>query len=171
MDIIKATLSDFDMFFSEIEKNFIPDERRDYEDALRLFKEGKYEIIQFLTDGEKVGFITVWTISDFVFAEHFVIFEKYRNRGLGARALNKLKDTFSKIVLEAETPETDIAKRRLAFYERCGFIRNEQEYFQPAYRDNGSEVPLVIMSYPSALDNFGVATELIRQSVYFKNRQ
>ena len=95
MDIIKATLSDFDIIFSEIEKNFIPDERRDYADALRLFKKGKYEIIQFLTDGKKVGFITVWHVSDFVFAEHFVIFEKYRNKGLGAEALDKLKNTFS----------------------------------------------------------------------------
>ena len=169
MDIIKATLSDFDVIFSEIEKNFIPDERRDYEDALRLFKEGKYEIIQFLIGGEKVGFITVWHISDFVFAEHFVIFEKYRNKGLGAKALDKLKNTFSKIVLEAEMPETDIAKRRLAFYTRCGFIRNKQKYFQPAYRDSSSEVPLVIMSYPASLDNFDFATELIRQRVYFKN--
>ena len=169
MDIIKATLSDFDIIFSEIEKNFIPDERRDYADALRLFKKGKYEIIQFLTDGKKVGFITVWHVSDFVFAEHFVIFEKYRNKGLGAEALDKLKNTFSKIILEAETPESDIAKRRLAFYERCGFTKNEQEYFQPAYRDNGSEVPLVIMSYPERLDNFDVDAKLIRQTVYFKN--
>ena len=91
----------------------------------KYLKKGKYEIIQFLTDGKKVGFITVWHVSDFVFAEHFVIFEKYRNKGLGAEALDKLKNTFSKIILEAETPESDIAKRRLAFYERCGFTNNE----------------------------------------------
>ena len=73
MDLIKATLSDFDSFFSEIEKSFIVDERRDYSDALALFKNGKYEILQLVINGERVGFLTVWTFSDFTFAEHFVV--------------------------------------------------------------------------------------------------
>ena len=168
MKITKSKLSDFDFIYSEIEKSFIVDERRDYADALMLFKEGKYEVVEFLQEGERVGFITLWKLSDFVFAEHFVIYEKYRNRGLGSLALAALKENYEKIVLEAETPVTDIAKRRLGFYKRNGFIANEQPYLQPAYRKGGSEVPLVIMSYPEALDDFDLATALIRKEVYFK---
>ena len=168
MEIKKSTLSDFDFIYSEIEKNFIVDERRDYTDALTLFKEGKYEIAEFLQDGRRVGFITLWKLSDFTFAEHFVIYEKYRNQGLGSIALSTLQENYEKILLEAEPPTTDIAKRILCFYKRNGFIANEQPYLQPAYRKSGSEVPLIIMSYPEALDNFDLYVSLIKREVYSK---
>ena len=166
MQIINATNSYFDFIFSEIERNFVSDERRDYNDALSLYKSGKYEILHFISDGERVGFLTVWTFSDFTFAEHFVIYERYRNRGYGAKALDTLKTLYSKIVLEAEPPITDIAKRRIKFYERNGFVQNEKSYMQPAYRKGGHEVPLIIMSYPACLENFDEAVLLIKKEVY-----
>ena len=107
MDLIKASLSDFDLFFSEIEKSFVLDERRDYNDALTLFKNGKYEILHLVENGERVGFLTVWTFSDFTFAEHFVVYEKYRNLGYGAMALESLKKVSAKIVLEAVKAQND----------------------------------------------------------------
>ena len=166
MHILKATNSDFDFIFSEIERNFISDERRDYNDALSLYESGKYEILHFISGVERVGFLTVWTFPDFAFAEHFVIYERYRNRGYGATALAALKKLYSKIVLEAEPPITDIAKRRLNFYERNGFVQNKKPYMQPAYRKGGHEVPLIIMSYPTHLENFDEVILRIKKEAY-----
>lgn len=166
MEIINADISDFNLIFSEIEKSFIPDERRDRDDALRLFLDKKYEILRFYVDGIEVGFITAWHLSDFVFFEHFVIYEKYRNQGYGAMALAALKNRFERMVLEAETPDTPIAKRRMNFYKRNGFTPSEHPYMQPAYRKNSSPVPLVIMSYPPLTNGFDNVVSNIYKEVY-----
>ena len=168
MEISKASLSDFDFIFSEIEKNFILDERRDYEYALALFKAGKYEIYTFTSEEKNLGFITLWQLGDFTFAEHFVIYEQYRNSGYGREALLELETMFPKIVLETEEPIEIIQKRRLSFYKRSGFFQNEFPYLQPSYRKNGNEIPLIIMSYPTLLDNFNEVVEKIHREVYSK---
>ena len=165
---IKAEFSEFDLFFSEIEKNFIADERRERKEAKALFRVGKYDIIKFFVDGVNVGFITVWSLPHFSFAEHFVIFERYRNKGYGADALSLFKKMYPKIVLEAEPPITDIAKRRLNFYKRNGFIENPQKYLQPAFREGDADIPLVIMSYPTPLEDFDETVKNIYERIYFK---
>ena len=168
MEISKASVSEFDFIFSEIEKSFVPEERRDYKDAHELFSKGKYDIITFNHNGDNVGFITIWNFSDFTFAEHFVIYEEYRNNGYGAMALRALQSQYPKIVLEAEPPITPIAKRRLNFYKRNRFLQNGKKYMQPAYRDGGEEVELVIMSYPDLLTDFDRTVSLIKDGVYEK---
>lgn len=167
MNLTKAKIQDFNSIYSEIEKNFIPDERRDYKDALKLLENGDFSVYNVEENGEKIGFITLWHFSDFEFAEHFVIYESFRNKGYGSRALSALKAKFERIVLEAEPPTGEIQKRRLAFYGRNGFFENEKEYMQPAYRKEGEEVPLVIMSYPSPLEDFDGAVRCIKRKVYF----
>lgn len=168
MKIIKASKSDFDFIFSKIEETFIPDERRDYSEALRLFNEGKYDIYNLTHEGKNLGFITLWQLPGFTFAEHLVIYEEYRNSGYGREALLMLQTMFPRIVLETEEPVEMIQKRRLAFYKRCGFFQNEHPYLQPAYRNGGNEVPLIIMSYPRPLDDFDETVKYIYERVYFK---
>lgn len=166
MEIINASYADFDSIFSEIEKNFIEEERRDYEDAKELFLNGKYSILQFLIDGQKVGFITAWTLPDFVFFEHFVIYENFRNRGYGSLALDALKSKFKAAVLEAEPPHTPLAERRLNFYKRCGFVADPHPYLQPSYRKGASPVPLVLLSFPEKPHDFDKTVSAIYEKVY-----
>lgn len=167
MELSKIDTSHFDDFYLELEKSFIEDERRDYADALRLFKEGKYEILSLMHEGKRVGFISLWNLPDFTFAEHFVIHESCRNLGFGAMALSEIKRIYKKIVLEAEPAASDIAKRRLAFYKRNGFFENEGDYTQPAFRKTSRGVKLVIMSFPSPLESFDKTVEDIKNTVYF----
>ena len=72
-------------------------------------------------------------------------------------------------MLEAEPPEEGMRARRVDFYERNGFVRNPQKYIQPAYREGGDEVELVLMSYPDTLGEFERAVEEIYKKVYNKN--
>jgi len=166
MEIINASYADFDSIFSEIEKNFIEEERRDYEVAKELFLNGQYSILQFLIDGQKVGFITAWTLPDFVFFEHFVIYENFRNRGYGSLALDALKSKFKAAVLEAEPPHTPLAERRLNFYKRCGFVADPRPYLQPSYRKGASPVPLVLLSFPEKPRDFDKTVSAIYEKVY-----
>ena len=160
---------EFDGIFAVMEQNFIPDELRDYAEARRVLNEPAYHIFHVVKDGEKVGFITVWCLDGVTFAEHFVIYERFRNGGLGALALAALQQKFDRIVLEVEHPDTPMKARRLAFYKRNGFFENDYPYFQPAYRQDGCEVPLILMSYPAPLDSPAATATHIRREVYKKS--
>ena len=149
-------------------ENFITDELRDYDNAKELFKNGKYEIYHLIDQNERLGFITLWHLDGFTFAEHFVIYEEYRNNGCGRQMLLSLEEIYPKIVLESELPIEHIQKRRISFYKRCGFFQNEQPYMQPSYRNGGNEVPLVIMSYPTPLNDFDSVVSQIHEKVYSK---
>ena len=169
MKLQKATLDDFDGVYDALEKSFIPEERREREDAEHLMAEGKYTLFHILDGESRVGFITVWELDRFAFVEHFVTYEGLRNRGYGGAALELLKEKYAKIVLEAEPPTEGIAARRVAFYERCGFCRNPQYYYQPSYRKNGNGVELVLMSLPTVLEDFDDSVSEIYDNVYDEN--
>ena len=51
------------------------------------------------------------------------------------------------IILEAELPETDLSRRRVAFYERYGFKICPKPYFQPPYHAGEAPLPLLLMYY------------------------
>ena len=49
--------------------------------------------------------------------------------------------------LEAELPETELAARRIGFYERHGFTVNaDYPYFQPALTPGGSPISLHLLT-------------------------
>jgi len=52
------------------------------------------------------------------------------------------------LVLEVEAFNTTTAKRRVRFYERLGFVRNDITYIEPPTEEGETPIPLTIMSYP-----------------------
>lgn len=54
-------------------------------------------------------------------------------------------------MLEIDPPETEIAVRRLRFYERLGFVRNDYHYVHPSFQRPYEPHQLVLMSYPKAM--------------------
>ena len=166
MKLKKATESEFDGIYREMQKNFIPEEIRDYTEAREVIAEEGYSLYHITQDDTRVGFISVWELSEFAFVEHFVIYEGYRNKGLGERTLLLLKDKFKKILLEAEPPEDEIKTRRISFYKRCGFHENPNEYFQPPYRKGDAGTRLVLLSYPKILSDFEGAKKQIYKNIY-----
>ena len=169
MKLVPIAVSDFDLIYSEMEKNFVIEERRDKEEARKLLSNPLYTAYHVEKDGKNIGFITVWQLKDITFAEHFVIYEEYRNCGCGKDAIGVLCDTNKKVFLEAEPPYTEIASRRLGFYARCGFVKNDIPYMQPPYRENESGVELVLLSYPEALKDPKATVKELYKTVYNRN--
>ena len=170
MRLLPISPSDFDGIYAEMERNFIPDERRDYAHARRVLDFPEFHVFHVENEGQNVGFITVWCLDGVTFAEHFVIYERFRGKGVGARVLPLLQQKFPHVVLECERPVDPMQARRAAFYKRNGFCDNDCDYYQPAYSKNGSEVPMLLMSYPAPLtDPRGVA-EQIRREVYERTK-
>ena len=71
-------------------------------------------------------------------------------------------------VLEVELPDTDIARRRIAFYERIGFVLCEKHYLQPPYNEGFPAVPLRLMEYGGQLTktDFDQVAHTLHRVVY-----
>ncbi len=166
MKLTEIDPRDFDGIYAEMEKNFIPDERRDYARARRVLDLPEFHICHVECEDKKVGFVSLWCLDGVTFFEHFVIYEAFRGAGLGAKVLPLLQAKFSPLVLECERPETPMQARRLAFYLRSGFHQNEYDYYQPAYSAQGSKVPMLLLSYPAPLADPHAVAAQIKREVY-----
>ena len=172
MTLKKAIFSDFDFIYGEMKKNFIPEERREYDFAREAMEHPAFTVYHIEEKGERVGFMTVWELGGFAYLEHFAVYDKYKNQGFGSRALGLLKERYGRIVLEAEPPEDELKARRIAFYERNGFFANSHLYFQPPYRHADEErVRLVLMSYPAPLEDCGAAADTIYKGILHKGKK
>ena len=172
MILKKAISADFDLIYSEMERNFVPEELREYDFAREAMEHPAFTVYHIEENGDRVGFMTVWELEGFAYLEHFAVYDKYKNQGLGSRALGLLKDRCERIVLEAEPPEDELKARRIAFYERNGFYANDHFYLQPPYRRADEErVRLVLMSCPAPLEDCGAAADTIYNGILHKGKK
>ena len=165
IQIRKASADDFELILTEIDKNFIYEERREREKEKELLLLNAIDAYVFYKDDNAVGFINAWNFSDFVFFEHFVIFEKYRNCGYGTEAVLLLKNRFKRMILEVEPGENELKRRRIEFYKRAGFVENDFDYIQPSYH-GGDGIILRLLSYPERIFDRKETVSAIYETVY-----
>ena len=170
MRLIEISHADFDAIYAAMERNFIPDERRDYAHARRVLDCPEFHLFHVECENEKVGFVSFWCLDGVTFFEHFVIYEAFRGNGIGEQVLSLMKEKFSPLVLECERPVEPIQACRAAFYKRNGFCENDCDYYQPAYSAQGSEVPMLLLSYPTPLEDPHGVAEQIRREVYERTK-
>ncbi len=167
----KLEKQNFDRVFAVMEESFPPDEYRPYEEQKTLLEEGRYGIY-ILPDGDSSdikAFIAVWQFDDFAFVEHFAVNQKYRSQGLGSRILDEVKQELGcQICLEVELPETELAKRRIGFYERNGFVLNDYPYEQPPISAGRTAIPLKIMTSGGGVteERFSKIRDILYREVY-----
>ena len=78
-------------------ESFPPDERRDFDEVVRLLRENDDFAIALLSDEEHpIGFISYWSWSDFTYMEHFAIDSRCRGAGYGAAAMTALLEQAGK---------------------------------------------------------------------------
>lgn len=128
---------------------FPAEERRDGENMLP--ENPRFFPAVLSREKEYCGIMFYWESRDFIFLEHFAVEPGLRNRGLGAQALELLKQLGKPIILEIEPPEDSLTRRRKAFYERSGFRANPWAHIQPKYRPEDPGLPLMLLSCPEAI--------------------
>ncbi len=142
----RISTEDFDKAYSVLANAFIPEEIKSYP---RLLSEFMTKGLQIFTENDKdiIGVITCWEFENFVFVENFAVVPQKRGCGIGTQLINGIISHFSgkSIILEVEEPDSDTRKRRVEFYEKCGFTLSDTAYLQPALRDKPSEINLRIM--------------------------
>ena len=155
-----ATDADFKEIYGQMKKNFIPEEIRDEREAFEILNNPDYTLLHIIKNSTRVGFISLWTLKLSTFIEHLVIYEEYRNSGIGAKALAALSEVKDSLVLEAEHPISDIQKRRIGFYTRCGFSVIDEDYVQPPYREGDDGVPLLLLRKGGDADKREIRDEI-----------
>lgn len=166
----KFNRSDFDNVYRLMCESFPTDEYRPYAEQLRLTDFSEYSLFGLHGENGTVkAFISVWDFNTFAYIEHFAVATSCRNGGVGANILERVQDKIKKlIVLEVERPETEIARRRINFYERNGFFLNEYDYVQPPISQGKNPLPLFIMSSKGKISEkrFAEIKEKIYSAVY-----
>lgn len=158
---------DFEPFYQILQESFPPDELRSRQEHYHLFSCPVYKVYARYEKGQLLGFLTVWDLEQVAFIEHFAVAAPYRNRGLGAQLLEALGAVLGKpLCLEAELPETEIASRRLGFYQRNGFTVNPQPYMQPALEPGKNPVPLHLLTTGGLAPDFEKLKTQIYSIVY-----
>ncbi len=160
----------FDEIYEILFSSFPTDEIRPYQEQRELFKNTKFKVLSLADDDGKIkAFITVYILDTMIFAEHFAVREEYRNRGLGSILLKELLNMTDKMIcLEAEPPDTDIAKRRIEFYKRNGFFLNDHSYIQPPLSKGQGSVKLKLMTTKKPLTptEFDKVSTAIYEQIY-----
>ncbi len=169
---IKNPISDsvFSDFFALMESAFPKEERRSRKAFCELCKGCPYYKIYSLFSGESlVAFFTVWEFSAFRFGDHFAVAEKARNAGIGSKLLSRiLAASELPFILEVEPAESSLAARRINFYQRNGFVKNDFPYLLPPMQEGCKAIPMYIMSYPAALSHsdFVKMRDTLYETVY-----
>lgn len=161
---------EFDEVYQLLECAFPPDERRDYAGQRALLEEAKYRV--YVAGDDKIaGFLALWQLDGWTFVEHFAVRPDRRGQGMGSEMLSALrKKTGSPLCLESELPLTEIAARRISFYERNGFFVNTYPYVQPPFSADKEPVELYVLTTNGALttEKFEQLQREIYKTVYKK---
>ena len=143
-----VTDENFSLVYKRLIDAFPYEERRDERDEKKCLLKSQFNFCEITDDGESVGLIVFWVFSKFLFVEHIAINKEIRSKGYGSKTFELLKSQYKlPIILEAESPETEMQKKRIKFYENLGFKINCYDYTQPSYH-NAESVPLQILSFP-----------------------
>ena len=148
-------------------------ERRDvsgFEEAIE--NQQKLNVCAIIEDEKFAGLISYWEFEQFTYIEHFAIAPQFRGQNIGTDAMKLfISQNTLPIVFEVETPNNDIATRRIHFYERLGFYMLYNHYMQPPYKGNAFLLTMLIMSndYKFASENFEMVKATLYEQVYQYN--
>lgn len=152
------------------EKAFPLEERRPTDEWLEKNSSSDLFTINLLeSDGQTLGFITIWQFEDFAYVEHFAVDEKQRGNGIGAAAISALRAALPcPVVLEVEPPTEHTSIRRIRFYERNGFVISSLSYLQPPYTSQLQPLELKLMSTDATFlsENFDHIVSTLYKYVY-----
>lgn len=151
MKMIKLDVSWFAQVDELMKEAFPIEERRSSEKQKALFALPAYEMYGIVKDGKLQAFLAAWDLGDMIFGEHLATDASLRGSGIGRELLMEYMDYKKKrIVFEVEHPGSEMAKRRIGFYERLGCtLYPDVPYVQPPFHEGLDPLPLHIMAKPA----------------------
>jgi len=156
--------------FKQIYEAAFPDvERREWNQLLELLDNKQFHLNEIYDHQKFLGFISIWNLTEFNFVEHFAIRDAEQGKGYGSQTIEQvLAINPAPVILEVEEPITEVAQKRISFYERLNFKVNDFNYFQPPYSIEKSSVKMLLMSHPTKInpEAFEKIKDRIHNGVY-----
>lgn len=128
----KMNFSELEYWYNmEFKEAFAENERKPFQDIIKLIEEKRYEVFGFFEGSRLIGYASLWMAQDvpLVLLDYLGVSAALRNGGIGADILEHLKALGTPIVTESELPvegdcekENSIRVRRINFYKRNGFV-------------------------------------------------
>ncbi len=148
----KIHADEFPAAYAIMEEAFSKDEIRSYAGQEGLLARSEYDLFVEADGAALEAVVALWRFDGFGYLENFAVRKELRGHGMGSGMLRELADICQgRIILEVEKPDTELARRRIGFYKRCGFFMNDYDYVMPPLEPGLNPVPLLIMSYGSEL--------------------
>lgn len=178
MVVLHRITSPQESSFSELipvyQEAFPAEERRNLPQLERLLAEEFRMFFHAIEcDGTLAGLFVYWELEGFYYLEHLAVFAEMRNKKIGQQLLDWVNLHLKGIrLLEAEPAETEIATRRVKYYERNGYQVLDRTYKQPSYDGKRPAIPLWIMGNAELeAETVKQYVEVIREEVYFRPRR
>lgn len=172
MQFRKVDKSEFYKVYEVIEKAFPLSEYRTFDEQMVLMELPYFNAMLIEDENALVGILIEWELEHAIYLEHLAVNPEIRGKGLGSILMREyLSKSANNIVLEVEDIDTEIAQRRIGFYERLGFTLSNISFKQPQFEGRDEEtVNLRIMHYPNNISNDELLKikEEILQKVYFQ---
>lgn len=127
-------------------------EQRDCAAKQRALSDPQYALEAWFDGEQFVGLSGLWTFTGYSYIEHLAVDASLRSQGYGKTLLGQLLARHPLIILEIDPLTTDIAHKRLRFYESMGFVANPYTHRHPTYHSGIEDHELIVLSCPQAID-------------------
>lgn len=149
--IVSATHLMYPQAMELYKRSFPLHEQREAASQEHILGERDYHFALVYDDELFVGLVLYWETEEYLYIEHFCILPGLRNRRYGQRTLELLAACGKRLILEIDPPTDSIARRRKAFYERCGFVENPFPHIHPPYHAGNHGHNLILMTHPTPI--------------------
>ena len=136
--------------FHELYYAAFPDyQRREHADKAATFRQPAYCLDAWSADGEFAAFMSWWNFPDMRYVEHLAVDQAKRSLGIGQKMLEAwLPMAETPAVLEIDPVVDELTSRRLAFYQRVGFVENNIKHTVPSLIERSVATPGELLTWP-----------------------
>ncbi|WP_373240635.1 GNAT family N-acetyltransferase [Kluyvera ascorbata] len=128
-------------------------EQRELPAKQRALNSPHYALEAWFNGEQFIGMSGCWAFDGYVYIEHLAVDSSLRSQGYGKRLLGQILERAPKTILEIDPLTTEIAHKRLRFYEGMGFVANPWPHTHPTYHVGIADHELIVLSYPQSIDN------------------
>ena len=133
------------------ESSFPREERRSDPQHRRALADEAFHSLALSDERGLAAILYYWQHPDFTFIEHLAVCPERRGCGIGHRVLRMAAEQLSPdrpVILEIEPAVDERTRRRLRFYESCGYRRLPDYHEQQPYHAGLEPLPMELLLLP-----------------------